>query len=197
MKVLNFYPNGGFQKAPLPFSTPELRFRPPMLRSLSPFVILGALLLGACQPKIGDECVTDLDCSQAGDRLCDTTQLDGYCTQADCSPTSCPEKESICVAFNNTVSTQGSCNVRGQTSPYLRTFCMATCKREKDCRNGYSCIDMSKTNDWGASIIEQKPEETSVCIQVMSFAEQDEEQEDEVCTGAAQEAAGGAGGAPN
>lgn len=170
-----------------------------MTRSVHTLLVLGALFLGACQPKIGDECVTDLDCSQAGDRLCDTTQLDGYCTQADCDPTSCPEKESICIAFNNTISTQGACNVRGQTSPYRRTFCMGTCKKAKDCRTGYSCVDMSKTNDWGASVIQRDAEETSVCIQVMTFAEQDEEQSDQVCTGAldSDPAAGGAGGSAN
>lgn len=168
-----------------------------MTRSVHTLLILGTLLLVACQPKIGDECVTDLDCSQAGDRLCDTTQLDGYCTQADCDPTSCPEKESICVAFNNTLSTQGACNVRGQTSPYRRTFCMATCEKAKDCRSGYACVDMSKTNDWGASVIQKDPEETTVCIQVMSFAKQDEEQEDEVCTGVVDDGAGGAGGSTN
>jgi hypothetical protein len=76
---------------------------------------------------------------------------------------------------------------------------MATCEKRKDCRTGYSCVDMSKTNDWGASVIEREPEGTSVCIQVMSFAEQHEDQEDEVCTGALGDDAadGGAGGGTN
>lgn len=76
---------------------------------------------------------------------------------------------------------------------------MATCKRSKDCRDGYSCIDMAKDNDWGAAVIQQDPEITSVCIQSMTFVEQPEEQSDEVCTGVFDEspAGGGAGGAEN
>lgn len=76
---------------------------------------------------------------------------------------------------------------------------MATCEKEKDCRKDYSCIDMSRVNDWGASVIQTDPEETSVCIQVMSFAEQDDEQGDEVCTGAGSDttSGGGAGGDSN
>lgn len=169
------------------------------LRTSSSLAVCFALFALACQPKIGDECVTDLDCSQAGERLCDTTQKDGYCTIADCDPLSCPEKESICVAFNNTLSTQGSCNVRGQTSPYRRTFCMATCKKAKDCRGGYACVDMSEDNDWGATVIQQDPEVTSVCVQAMTFVEQPEEQSDEVCTGVLDDgqSGGGAGGAEN
>jgi hypothetical protein len=156
-----------------------------MTSRMSVLLLLSVSIFGAagCQPKIGDDCVTDLDCSQQGDRLCDTTQKGGYCTQADCDPLSCPEKESICVAFNNTLSTQGSCNVRGQTSPYRRTFCMATCKANKDCRDGYSCVDMAKENNWGASVIQNKPERTTVCIQTMTLNPQEEEQSDEVCTG--------------
>lgn len=168
-------------------------------RCSSLLLLLGLITLGGCQRKIGDECVTDLDCSQAGDRLCDTTQPDGYCTQVDCDPLSCPEKESICVAFNNTLSTQGACNIQGQTSPYRRTFCMGTCEKTKDCRTGYSCVDMSKPNDWGASVIQNEPEVTSVCVQNISFVDQEASQSDEVCTGAPRDGSsvGGAGGASN
>lgn len=89
--------------------------------------------------------------------------------------------------------------MRGQTSPYRRTFCMGTCEEEKDCRKNYSCIDMSRENDWGARVIQKDVEGTSVCIQVMSFAEQDEDQADEVCTGVRGDtpSGGGAGGDTN
>jgi hypothetical protein len=163
-----------------------------------PFFSLILLLAAGCQPKIGDKCVTDLDCSQQGDRLCDTTQRAGYCTQVDCDPLSCPEKESICVAFNSTVSTQGACNIKGQTSPYRRAFCMAVCEGSGDCRSGYACVDMAKANDWGAEVIQDSPEETTVCVEAMSHPPLDEEQGDQVCTGIsdADFGAGGAGGAP-
>ena len=56
-----------------------------------------ALALG-CTPSIGDECVTSLDCSQLGDRLCDASQPLGYCTIFNCEPDACPE-EAICMGF--------------------------------------------------------------------------------------------------
>jgi hypothetical protein len=159
------------------------------------FLGLGLL---ACQPKIGDECVTDIDCSQQGDRLCDTTQPNGYCTQVDCDPNSCPEKESICIAFNSSVSTVGACNSKGQTSPYRRTFCMESCKSQKQCRPGYTCSDMTKGNPWGAEVIEEEPKRTTVCVLTMTFEDQPLGQADQVCTGAGNEfSAGGAGGASN
>jgi hypothetical protein len=161
---------------------------------------LGLSLL-ACQPKIGDECVTDIDCSQAGDRLCDTTQPSGYCTQVDCDPTSCPEKEAICIAFNDSVSSIGACNTQGQTSPYRRSFCMALCKDGSDCRPGYSCMDMTRDNPWNAEIIDSDPKRNTVCVLSMTFAEPDEGQSDQVCTGDIDSTsgggAGGAGGASN
>ena len=39
-----------------------------------------ALSLLGCNPEIGDSCSASLDCSDAGDRVCDGTLPGGYCT---------------------------------------------------------------------------------------------------------------------
>lgn len=167
--------------------TPTRALAPLLLSALSLFVLLG------CRPKIGDACVTDIDCSQQGDRICDTTQPEGYCTQVDCDPFSCPEKESICIAFNDAPSNVGACNVRGQTSPYRRTFCMESCKDGDDCRGGYACVDMTKDNPWGAEVIQKNPKRTTVCVLAMTFDEIEDDRADQVCTGF-DGSFGGAGG---
>ncbi len=157
------------------------------------------LMIFGCQPKIGDECLTDFDCSQQGDRTCDTTIPDGYCTQADCSPVSCPEKESICVSFNNTLSVVGACHTTDPASPYRRNFCMAVCDESKDCRDGFACFDFSKENGWGATVIQDRDEKdygTKACVLAISRPPIEEGRKDQVCTGVPLDVeAGGAGGA--
>jgi hypothetical protein len=164
-------------------------------RSTAPrlFLALSFLLFLGCRQKIGDACVTDIDCSQAGDRTCDTTQPNGYCTQVDCDPFSCPEKESICIAFNDVPSNVGACNLRGQTSPYRRTFCMESCKDVDDCRGGYACMDMTDHNPWGAEVIQDDPKRTTVCVLAMTFEQIEDDRQDQVCTGG-DASIGGAGG---
>jgi hypothetical protein len=80
----------------------------------------------ACQKVIGDSCSLSSDCSLSGDRQCDTTQTDGYCTVQNCDPNTCPD-EALCVAFD-------------AHSPRLRRrYCMAACNADDDCRSGYRC----------------------------------------------------------
>lgn len=175
---------------------------PPLMQRGSPLariLFLSFLALAGCQPKIGDECVTDLDCSQIGDRTCDTTQPGGYCTQVDCDPTSCPEEESSCVAFNNTPSIVGACNTPDRVSPFRRTFCMQTCTEDKDCRPDYECVDLLKPNPWSATVIQDKgPKKnkdviTTVCVLAESHVHIEESRSDQVCTGFSDDAAGAAG----
>lgn len=160
-------------------------------------VVLGLLVLGGCQPKIGDDCLVDLDCSQIGDRICDTTQPGGYCTMFNCGPTTCPEDESVCVAFSNTPSEADGCGNLGRTSPYVRPFCMKSCEDDGDCRDGYVCIDITDDNPWGADLIEQDPKGTQVCVLPTSAAEVPSDRvsglEENVCRGPT--VAGSAGGA--
>ena len=63
------------------------------------FPLLVALFaIAGCGAKIGDSCKTNIDCSPLGDRFCDTAPPNGYCTQEDCTTTSCPS-EAVCIRF--------------------------------------------------------------------------------------------------
>ncbi|MCH2109744.1 MAG: hypothetical protein MK135_10465 [Polyangiaceae bacterium] len=149
-------------------------FQPSNNRSLFCEIIALALIglasASACKPKIGDDCILDRDCSQIGDRNCDTSQPGGYCTVFNCDPVSCPEDESVCVAFNNTPSTVPGCGNLGKTSPYARSFCMKTCRSDSDCRGSYICLDIAEENPWGADVIQKDPERTTVCVYPESAA---------------------------
>jgi hypothetical protein len=101
---------------------------------------LSALLLG-CPPKIGKSCSLSTDCSQLGDRLCDTNQPDGYCTIFNCEPDNCPE--SICVGFDPSLDPACRSVDDGRWPRFQRSFCMAPCSSDGDCRDGYECIDLS------------------------------------------------------
>lgn len=120
----------------------------------------------ACKPEIGDECEISTDCSAAGDRLCDITAPGGYCTVYNCEPGSCPEDESLCVQFTAQRSPVDACedplnsapdgkpHSLQSPSPYARAFCMATCKKDNDCRDGYTCANLAVSNDWNALLID-------------------------------------------
>jgi hypothetical protein len=62
-----------------------------------PLVAVLAAAMG-CGHNIGDPCQTNVDCSPAGDRYCDTGSLGGYCTQENCDVNSCPGN-SVCIRF--------------------------------------------------------------------------------------------------
>lgn len=104
--------------------------------------LLGAALLGtasACKPSIGDKCVLSTDCSTQGDRLCDTSQPDGYCTEFNCAADSCPD-HAVCVLFNSNVPGCGFDDRNGAYgSRVARAFCVANCGKDSDCRGGYVC----------------------------------------------------------
>jgi hypothetical protein len=85
--------------------------------------------------------------------LCDITAPGGYCTVFSCEPGTCPEDESLCVEFGEQRSPY--CEDAQAPSPYARTFCMAVCEKNSDCRTGYVCADLSTPgNDWGALLID-------------------------------------------
>ena len=130
----------------------SLRVAP--LRSHLAFLGFAALALAAgCSPKIGDNCTVSTDCSATGDRLCDITEPGGYCTVFNCEPDSCPD-DAACINFGSTLSV-GDPNVPGNAdggvlagctasqdnSPYQRSFCLASCESDGDCRGGYRCIE--------------------------------------------------------
>jgi uncharacterized membrane protein YgcG len=111
-------------------------------------LLTAALALG-CTPQIGDKCTVSTNCSTTGDRLCDVTQPDGYCTKFNCEPGSCPE-DSVCVNFGTTLSNveqyAASCAPTQGNSPYKRSFCMANCSANNDCRSGYECLAAEQLN---------------------------------------------------
>src|SRR5262245_6663007 len=115
-----------------------------MLHSLhlrSSALLLAALAVG-CAPKIGNSCKLSTDCSQLGDRLCDATQPDGYCTIFNCEPDTCPE--SACVGFNAELDPACKGTDISRTPRFERTFCMQPCSDQGDCRDGYKCASPSE-----------------------------------------------------
>lgn len=110
------------------------------VRTLARWVVIGGLLAG-CKSEIGDACVLSTDCSTRGDRLCDTSQPGGYCTQFNCSTNSCPDN-ALCVLFNSNVPGCGYDDRSGRYgSRIARAFCVASCDSNEDCRGGYACVD--------------------------------------------------------
>lgn len=101
---------------------------------------LSALLLG-CPPEIGNKCTLSTDCSQVGDRQCDGTQPDGYCTVFNCVPDACPD--SICVAFDPTLDPACQGTDQGRSPRFERTFCLKPCSSDGNCRDQYVCVDLT------------------------------------------------------
>lgn len=130
-----------------------------VLRRLSPFGLragaglLAAALAVACTPEIGDKCQVSTDCSIRGDRLCDLSQPGGYCTQLNCRGNGCAD-EAACVLFNSAVP---GCAYDDRAGPFgsrvARSFCMAVCESNADCRDGYVCAD-PRTPPWNAVILD-------------------------------------------
>jgi hypothetical protein len=112
-------------------------------------------VLAGCSPKIGDKCTVSTDCSVQGDRLCDPTQPGGYCTIFNCEPNKCPD-EAVCVAFN-----EPSCSSPALSRRFQRTFCMAVCESDGDCRAGYQCLNTAV--DSFRQVVDINPQSTKIC----------------------------------
>jgi hypothetical protein len=111
-------------------------------------VALCASVASGCKPQVGDSCKLSTDCSVTGDRLCDTSQPDGYCTIFNCEPDTCPGS-SVCVSFHP------------KSERFERRFCLATCGQPSDCRSGYVCIEPSKRD---AVIVDSSTPHDTVCL---------------------------------
>lgn len=61
-------------------------------------IAAGALVASGCGHSVGDNCSTNVDCSPAGDRFCDTSAVNGYCTIDGCDVNTCPD-EAVCIRF--------------------------------------------------------------------------------------------------
>jgi hypothetical protein len=157
------------------------------LLTLSAAEKLGLALLLAvaavgCKPSIGDKCSVSTDCSQTGDRLCDISAPDGYCTIYNCEPkgsnasSACPD-EASCIAFGADPSSVPGCQNALGSTPYQRTFCMKKCDNNNNCRGGYVCEDPQADPRFGAVDVDGPGK---VCMVAFSAAEPDGE--NGVCT---------------
>jgi len=129
---------------------------PPAIYALA---LCGCLVLtSGCDDEIGDECSLSSDCSNQGDRFCDTSMPGGYCTVIGCDFDTCPS-ESVCVRFFSvadsnricepTTEDHGSddctadeiCTLAGTCVPRTAEirFCMRKCEEDGDCRDNYEC----------------------------------------------------------
>ncbi|HEY0464734.1 MAG TPA: hypothetical protein VGC79_11015 [Polyangiaceae bacterium] len=127
-----------------------------------------ALALG-CTPKIGDDCTVSTNCSTTGVRLCDVTQPGGYCTIFNCEPGSCPD-DAKCVNFGTELSPVPGCQPSQANSPYKRSFCMASCSTDSDCRDreGYRC----RAPDDFHAVLAEHESGSKVCVIPLPSAEQ-------------------------
>ena len=128
-----------------------------------PLVVAIALGLGGCGKEIGDACVVSSDCDPTnGERQCDTSQKEGYCTIQGCDFNSCPE-EAACIRFftggfsNKTCENSADecsldelCDLNKRCVPRSSEvrFCMRKCDTDDDCRDGYECrnLDLMKAH---------------------------------------------------
>lgn len=92
--------------------------------------------------------------------MCDSSQPGGYCTIFGCGPNGCPDN-AACVEFRPQVP---GCPYDDYRSPSRtgRTFCLATCSGNADCRAGYECADPTG-QPWSARILDTN-QARSVCI---------------------------------
>jgi hypothetical protein len=137
--------------------------------------LLCSFLLGGCGHAIGDSCSTNVDCSAAGDRICDTSQNEGYCTVEGCDLHTCPG-DAVCIRFFSASFLSRTCDPATESAadPNVtpthacgsaeiclssgfctqrtseRRFCMKKCGSDSDCRNGYACV---RTGTSGAESI--------------------------------------------
>lgn len=136
-----------------------------VLRAVSvwPSLVLAlALLTTGCLPKVGDHCTTSIDCSQTGQRICDVSQPDGYCTVFNCEPDTCPDS-AACVAFNTNLDPACQSHDDGEWPRFERTFCVRPCSSDTDCRadDGYVCV---KPADRGGTAIDVKKSVEGICL---------------------------------
>lgn len=101
--------------------TPEPSLATSAPRARVMLLALAVLIFGAaCEPEIGDECKTNLDCPAGA--ICDTASPGGYCLSRPCDDNRDCASEAVCVAFDR-----------------FTTFCMRSCASDDDCRSGYVC----------------------------------------------------------
>ncbi len=136
------------------------------MKLLIAFVV--SLAAVGCGKEIGDACIVSSDCSTAGDRQCDTSQKEGYCTIMGCDYNTCPS-EGVCVRFftgafanrpcdpttedrtTNDCSLDELCDLNGNCVPRSAEsrYCMKRCSSNGDCRDGYECRGLTQMKEHG------------------------------------------------
>lgn len=123
--------------------------------------------LVGCSPKIGDHCRLNTDCGSSGTLVCDTSYPNGYCTEFNCTPDVC-QNSAACVELYPAVP---GCRYDDYHSPSRtgRTFCLAQCQSDSDCRtgDGYVCRDPRQA-PWNAAIIDDVQSQ-HVCVPGVSY----------------------------
>jgi hypothetical protein len=118
---------------------------------------LFAISVAGCGKSIGDECTTNVDCSQSDVRDCDLSQPGGYCTINGCDEQGCPS-EAVCIRVfpyeyrtpDNTCTQDSGCPSDHLCLPDVpsgfcvpraseRRYCAKSCSSNDDCRSGYVC----------------------------------------------------------
>ncbi|HSD87205.1 MAG TPA: hypothetical protein VLB44_06805 [Kofleriaceae bacterium] len=128
-------------------------------------ILVALATVAGCGNEIGDACISSSDCSPNGDRVCDVSSREGYCTIQGCDESSCPD-EATCIRFftgsfankacDPTVEESGCsldelCSLNGRCVPRSAEvrYCMKTCSSDDDCRSGYECRDVEKMKEHG------------------------------------------------
>ncbi len=135
-------------------------------------LVLAGGFVGACGKEIGDACIIASDCSQNGDRICDPSSDDGYCTIQGCDLSTCPG-ESACIRFFTGTFANKPCdhdpaNPADPANPLTCSldelcalddhcvprssevrYCMRTCGSDGDCRDNYECRDIERMKAHG------------------------------------------------
>ena len=128
-----------------------------------------ALVLTACGDQIGDSCDFNVDCSPLGDRICDTSQLGGYCTIQGCDQDSCPEDEAVCVRFYPVSFLSSPCDAL--TEDALGSKCGRACAPEckKSCDASEVCCSTNHCNTaeicLSSGFCAQRTQERRFCMQ--------------------------------
>ncbi|HSN29602.1 MAG TPA: hypothetical protein VLT45_25120 [Kofleriaceae bacterium] len=125
--------------------------------------LLAVVFAAGCGKEIGDACIVSSDCDPAGQRQCDTSQKEGYCTIQGCDYDTCPS-EGECVRFFTGQFNNKTCNPMTEDvttddcsldelcaltghcvarSSEVR-YCMRTCSTNGDCRDGYECRKLTQ-----------------------------------------------------
>lgn len=123
---------------------------------------IAAFVLAGCTPGIGDRCTLSTDCSVQGNRLCDTSQPNGYCTLTPCTANSCPDN-AACVEIGASVP---GCAYDDYAAPSRvgTSMCLKTCNSDSDCRqsDGYSCA--SPSGPGSSNVILDTNQSEHVCL---------------------------------